>query len=156
MLAPLKVNLALPQPSLAFTILNQANGLPALSWLGPSPWTADQLVAGGPQPLPAISAVDQAREFLEDVLAEGARTSREIWNLAQEQGLAERTIQRAKKDLGIRCVRVRVDERQLSYWLLRGQELPASVPPEAVPPDLEQWLAPLREKYPSPSPLDDL
>src|SRR5207244_12802844 len=127
-----------PQPCLASTTLIQANCLPALSWLRPSPCPADQRVPGGPQPQPAISAVDQAREFLEDVLAEGARTSREIWNLAQEQGLAERTIQRAKKDLGIRCVRVWMDERQLSYWLLRGQELPPSVPREAVPPDLEQ------------------
>ena len=93
---------------------------------------------------------------METVLATDARTSREIWTLAQEQGLADRTIQRAKQELGVRSVRVRLDEKQLSYWLLPGQQMPASVPPEVVPPDLEEWLAPLREKYPPATPLDDL
>jgi len=81
---------------------------------------------------------------LETVLASDARTSREIWTLAPEQGLADRPIQRAKQALGVRSVRVRLDEKQLSYWLLPRQQMPASVPPEAVPPDLEEWLGPLR------------
>ena len=36
-----------------------------------------------------------------------------------------------------------------------SQALPATVPPEAVPPSLEEWLVPLREKYPPSTPLDD-
>jgi hypothetical protein len=39
----------------------------------------------------------------------------------------------------------------VTYWLLPGQKLP-----DAATPDLEQWLAPLREKYPPATPLDDL
>jgi hypothetical protein len=155
-LAQVKNNLAPPQPSLAFTMLTQPSGPPALSWLGPSPWSADQLVAGGAPMLPPISALDRARDFLESVLEKGALTSREIWTLAQEQGLADRTIQRAKQELDIRSVRVRLEGKQLSYWLLPGQQMPASVPPEAVPPDLEEWLAPLRKAYPPATPLDDL
>ena len=54
-----------------------------------------------------------------------------------------------------RNVRVWLEGRLVSYWLLPGQELPASVPPESIPPDLEPWLAPLREKYPPLTPLDD-
>ena len=44
----------------------------------------------------------------------------------------------------------------LSYWLLRGQRLPDTVPPDAAPPDLEEWLRPLRERFPPSTPLDDL
>ena len=43
----------------------------------------------------------------------------------------------------------------INYWLLPGQKLPDSVPPENVVPDLEEWLAPLREKYPPRCPLDE-
>jgi hypothetical protein len=55
----------------------------------------------------------------------------------------------------VRTLRVTVDGKCLAYWLLPGQQLPPSVPEEAVPPDLEPWLAPLREKYPPSTPLDD-
>jgi hypothetical protein len=89
-------------------------------------------------------------------LEDGPRTVREIWELGQEQGFAERTFQRAKQQLDVRTVRVCVDGKQFGYWLLPGQQLPDSVPPEAVPPDLEPWLAPLRALYPPPTPLDDL
>ena len=68
----------------------------------------------------------------------------------------ELELQRAKQQLDIRTVRLKVDGKHIYYWLLPGQELPDSVPPDAVPPDLEPWLAPLREKYPPPTPLDDL
>jgi hypothetical protein len=37
-----------------------------------------------------------------------------------------------------------------------GQQLPDTVPPEDAPPDLEEWLAPLRERFPPPTPLDDM
>jgi hypothetical protein len=33
---------------------------------------------------------------------------------------------------------------------------PPSVPAQDVPPDLEEWLAPLREQFPPCTPLDDL
>ncbi len=86
----------------------------------------------------------------------GPRTSRELWALAQEQRLSKRTLRRAKLDLNIRSVRIWADGKRLSYWLLPGQQLPDSVPAEAVPPDLEEWLGPLREKYRPSTPLDDL
>lgn len=101
-------------------------------------------------------ARDRAREFLVEFLAGGPRTSREIWTAALEQGLARRTLFRARRELQVRPVRVWVEGKPLCYWLLPGQQLPASVPPEAVPPDLEPWLAPLRERFPPSTPLDEL
>ena len=46
--------------------------------------------------------------------------------------------------------------RRFSYWLLPGQQLPGGLTPQSGPPELEEWLAPLRDKFPSPTPLDDL
>jgi len=42
------------------------------------------------------------------------------------------------------------------YWLLPGQRVPARALPAGDTPNLEQWLAPLREKYPPSTPLDDV
>jgi hypothetical protein len=44
-----------------------------------------------------------------------------------ETGLSARTVQRAKPGVGIRCRRVHVEGRFVSYWLLPGQQLPADV-----------------------------
>jgi hypothetical protein len=155
-LAQLKNNLAAPQPSLAYAVEAPSSAQAAVTWLGPSPLTADQLAGGASHRPPPPPPRERAKEFLAQVLANGPRLSRDIWPLAQDQDFSAATLQRARRDLGARNVRVSVEGRLLSYWLLPGQELPASVPPESVPPDLEPWLAPLREKYPPLTPLDDL
>jgi hypothetical protein len=46
--------------------------------------------------------------------------------------------------------------QRLSYWLLPNQKLPADVAVKAETADLEQWLAPLRERFPPSTPIDDL
>jgi hypothetical protein len=120
-----------------------------LSWLGFSPWTADQLVAGSPRRRAL------ARSFLLSALHDGPRPAREVWPLAQKQGLSERTLRRARKELSIRAVRVVCEGIQQSYWLLPGQELPAHAAAPSGPADLEPWLAPLRQAFPASTPLDD-
>ena len=154
-LAEVKNNLAAPQPSLGYTIEAQDSRPATITWLGTSPWTANQLLAAAARaPRPPVR--DRVRDFLSRTLEAGPRTSRELWSLAQEQRLSERTLRRGKRDLKIRSVRVWADGKRLSYWLLPGQQMPASVPAETVPPDLEEWLGPLREKYLPSTPLDDL
>jgi hypothetical protein len=151
-LAQVKNNLAPPRPSLAYTVQGQGPAA-TVSWLGPCAWTADQLVTrtGGRPP----ADVERAAAFLMSFLEEGPRNSREVWARAREHDLSESTLRRAKAELGVRSERVWADGRRLSYWLLPGQKLPRP-DPEDDPDSLEPWLAPLREKYPSPSPLDDL
>ena len=83
-------------------------------------------------------------------------TARELWELAQKEGHSERTLYRAKVEMQARSVRVMLEGRRHTYWLRPGQQLPPEIPPEAVPPDLEEWLAPLRALYPPSTPLDDL
>jgi hypothetical protein len=99
---------------------------------------------------------DLAREFLAAFLEGGPRSSREVWTEAQKHDFTVPTLYRARQELKIRSQRVRADGQLLSYWLLPLQELPDSVLPDEAPPSLEPWLAPLRELFPPPTPIDDL
>jgi hypothetical protein len=155
-LAQVKNNLAPPQPSLVFRLVPQADGPPLLAWEGASGLAADQLLAGGTRALLPARARLQAAEAIEALLRDGPRSSRDVWELAQELGLSFRTLERAKGDLGIRSKRVWADGQRLSYWLLEGQDLPADAAPKEDDCDLEPWFKPLREKYPPPTPIDDL
>jgi hypothetical protein len=155
-LAQVKNNLAPPQPSLAYTLQAQEGAPPSLCWLGPSLWTADQLVAG---PAPAAASPrprDRAAEFLSDVLKDSPRTSRDLLAAARQGGLTEHTLRRAKRELEIRSLPVWAGGQRLSYWPLPGQRLPDTIAPEDAEPDLEEWLAPLRARFPPSTPLDDM
>jgi len=154
-LAQIKNNLAPPQPSLAFRVVisEDNNRPPTLTWLGPVSASADQLLALRSQIRPH-PALDRAGDFLVEFLRAGPRTSREIWTAVRRRQLGKGTIERAKTERKIRSAFVSVDGRPVSYWLLPDQNLPESVRPQV--PDLEEWLAPLREKYPPSTPLDDL
>jgi hypothetical protein len=112
-------------------------------------WSADQLVAGRSRG----AGRAQARAFLQTALAGGPRLVRELWAEGQKQGLSARTIERAKLDLSIRRERVVREGRQENWWLLPGQSLPGAAG-RGGNAELEPWLAPLREQYPSPTPLD--
>jgi hypothetical protein len=161
-LAQVKNNLAPLQPSLGYELVSRDHAPPALSWLGPSRWGADELLAWQ-RPPTRITPRDRAREFLLTFLQAGPRTSRDIWTAALDLHLTEPTLRRAKSDLAIRSRRVWAAGRRLSYWMLPGQRLPAE-PAAPAPPsgtdedagDLEPWLSPLRQQYPPLTPLDDL
>jgi hypothetical protein len=154
-LAQVKNNLAPAQPSLAYRVTIDASGNPTLSWIGTTTWTADQLLAVSPNPAPATQR-DRACDFLKGFLADGPRTSREVWIAARNQDLSERTIERVKHELSVRSVLVGTRTNRVSYWLLPGQTLHDTMPSEDAPCDLEPWLAPLREQFPRSTPLDEL
>ena len=81
--------------------------------------------------------------------------TRELWAQGEKQGFNARTLQRARQDLSILRQRVVEGGVQKNYWMLPGQVLPA-VQPEATDPDsLEPWLAPLREKFPTATLIDE-
>src|SRR5207253_3089150 len=136
-----KNSLAEPQPSLAFTVTGADSKSLAPAWLGMSPLTADQLLAGALGARPErLAPREEASRLLKEFLTDGPRTAREVWEFVVENHLAERTVKRAKEDLEIVSKRVRLDGERFSYWLLPGQELPAHVPPEAVELDLIDLL----------------
>src|SRR5262249_41962849 len=113
-LAQVKTNLAPPQPSLAYAVQAPEAASATVTWLGPSPWTADQLLATAANASAAVTARELARDFLTKTLANGPRTSREVWTLAQEKGLTRRTLRRAKLDLKVRSERVWAEGQRLS------------------------------------------
>src|SRR5207248_2683575 len=69
-LAQVKNNLSGPQPSLSFTVEAQDATSARLHWLGPSSFTADELLAAAGN-TPAKTSRDRARDFLADFLADG-------------------------------------------------------------------------------------
>jgi hypothetical protein len=153
-LAQVKNNLAPRQPSLAYEMVHAPAGPPTLSWLGPAAWTADELVAAAARGS-ARRRRERARELLEEFLAQGPRTSREVWDWARRHGLAERTLNRAKKDLGIRAQLVCEGSQRRTYRLLPLQEVPAPAAAADADDSLEPWLQPLRERFPPSTPLDE-
>lgn len=149
-LAQVRNSLAGPQPSLLYRLTAADSALPAVDWLGTSPILADELLADaaprgqGPR--------DRAATFLEQYLATGPRTARDIWAAAQQASLSARTVQRAKRSLGIRCRRTYTGSRPVSYWLLPGQELPSGA---SYCPEFEAWLAQAERDFPPPTPLEE-
>src|SRR5207302_9467541 len=107
------------QPSLVYQLTAADGALPTVDWLGTLPISADELLAGAARL--GNAPRDQAPVFLEQFLAAGPRTSRDIWQAAAKVGLTARTLQRAKKGLGIRCRRVTRHGQPVSYWLLTDQ-----------------------------------
>jgi hypothetical protein len=133
-LVQVKNNMAPPQPSLAFAVQTQEGAPPTLTWHDPS----------------AIAPAISWRRC--SATARSPRVKFGPWH--KSKSWPSEPCSGAKEDLGIEIMRVMVDGKQLIYWLLPGQQLPPSVPPEVIPPSLEEWLAPLRAEFPPSTPLD--
>jgi hypothetical protein len=155
-LAQVKNNLAPAQPSLTYSVSAPGGAPPTLSWLGPSPWAADQLLARAGLALSKGVPRERARDFLADFLEERPRTSVEVLEAGRENGLTRRTLHRARAELGVRTLSVWAEGKRLSYWLLPGQELPdgAKADPDEV--ELEDLFAALRKQYPPSSDVDEV
>ena len=81
-------------------------------WLGDYEITADEVLGGI---APKANKMEQAKRLLRE-LAEtnNAMQSNEIFNLAEEQGISKRTLENAKKELGVRAKRI----NNTWYWEL--------------------------------------
>ena len=64
---------------------------------------------------PKVNKLEQAKRLLREVAeTNNAMQSNEIFNLAEEQGISRRTLENAKKELGIRAKRI----NNSWYWEL--------------------------------------
>ena len=73
-------------------------------WLGDYEITADEVLGGI---APKANKLEQAKRLLREVAeTNNAMQSNEIFNLAEEQGISRRTLENAKKELGIRAKRI--------------------------------------------------
>ena len=81
-------------------------------WLGDYEITADEVLGGI---APTANKLEQAKQMLRE-LAETANAvqSNEIFDMAEEQGISKRTLENAKKELGIRARKI----NNSWYWEL--------------------------------------
>jgi len=89
---------------IAFTL----NG--GFKWIGEYDITLDELLTNPASPKRERQR-EKAKAFLTELLSEGEVSSNQIYELAEEQGIHRRTLERAKVDLGIRSV------QKSDYWI---------------------------------------
>jgi hypothetical protein len=100
-LASTKCNLAKLPPSLAFG-LSADNGALRVGWGGIAPHTAESLLAA-PRNEEERNAVQEAEEVLRSILGSGPMAAEEVRKLARKAGVSDRTLDRAKASLHVRC-----------------------------------------------------
>jgi hypothetical protein len=98
-LVPVKNNLAPMPPAVAFEIKDGR-----FLWRGETPVTAEALLApkGGDE---ERSELDEAIAFLEQALHDGPRKVKELFREANDAGISESTLKRAKRKRGVECRR---------------------------------------------------
>ena len=65
------------------------------------------------------TALDEAKDFLQDVLSDGKQSSKDILLTAKQCGISERTLRRARLDMGIDCTeRKGFSKDIIVYWKL--------------------------------------
>ena len=106
---PVKCNLSPMAKSLAFHIENMG-----VVWeIGEFEIDANELLAGKGDD----TSLSEATQFLRDLLADGRMQSKEIQRLAKQNGISERTLNRAKKN--IRGVSEKEGIGSASFWYWR-------------------------------------
>ncbi|HVS38350.1 MAG TPA: hypothetical protein VMS17_22520, partial [Gemmataceae bacterium] len=126
-LAAAKCNLAIPPRPLRFA-LEPADGVIRVRWLGEADVTADELVRRLTRSEWAKRAEERTRlqeavEFLRNLLADGPQPTAHAYLLAQIEGIARRTLQRALKPAGVR--QRRAAKGGDPVWELDGAEGPS-------------------------------
>ncbi len=104
-LASAKCNLSEPPQSLAYHLEGAANGAVRVVWEGDSAHTASQLLAIPPDE-EERSALSEAEDVLRTILVNGAMPAKEVQSQARNAGIAERTLWRAKRSLGVVAAKV--------------------------------------------------
>lgn len=99
-LAQVKNSLAPLGPSLAFELRDGK-----LFWCGMSQVTAEALLAP-PRSEEEKSALEETVDFLQEALGDGPRPAEEVLKEARKLNIAERTLNRAKAQAGVRVYRV--------------------------------------------------
>ena len=109
-----KSNIGPLPPALVYR-LAEDGGRPHMEWLGEADVTADELcLPTGREDGPARPASD---EWLKAALAGGPREVKELRAEGEAAGFCGRTLERAKKRLGVVAKQVRCDERNVWFWV---------------------------------------
>jgi len=99
-LAPTKNNIAAPQPAIRYRLVSTANGVARVEWGETCHLDADALLSV-PKSADDASALDEAVDFLNDLLTHQSITAREMKRLAKDAGISDSTLKRAKRRVGV-------------------------------------------------------
>ena len=117
-LAMIKSNLAEFGPALAYRLVNDEDtGAGRIQWLGATAHTAAQLLTEA-ESEDERGARDEAAEWLRDVLRPGPALATEVKTAARRQGIAERTLDRARTRAGATSRRVGFGKDAHYMWQL--------------------------------------
>jgi len=136
-LAVTKSNLAERPPSLGYRLVTTASRSVRIEWQGPIDITADALGA----PPPFLRPRDRAVNWLQAELAGGPRPAIILLTAAANAGIPERTLKRAKDEIGVRSQQVILpDNRHLWFWYDPAAPWPMDAPFER--PSLPERIDP--------------
>ena len=136
--APTKNNLAMPPESLMFGLEEAEGGSVRVNWLGRSELSARDILAT-PQDQEHADARSEAVEFLSEVLADGPVAASRVKEEAEDAGISERTLARAKKTLGVMSYREgETGGRGKGQWLWK-------LPVVDVVDDIKDVRAPIKD-----------
>lgn len=109
--AHVKHNIAPRGTSWVYELVQEVpEGVPVLKWIGPSQLTIDDLM--GSDAGDRETALDTAIDFLREQLKEGPKPVSEIEAQAERRNISKRTIDRARKEIGI------VAKKSKNGWVL--------------------------------------
>jgi putative DNA primase/helicase len=100
-LAPVKSNLGPSAESLKYRLTASGSGAARVEWLGVSEYKAEALLAAPMDP-EERSKIDDAKDFLRQVLAARAVDSDDVKSQANGRGISSATLRRAKDQLKVR------------------------------------------------------
>lgn len=134
-IASSKSNLGPEPPALAYRLEGTPEGSLRIVWLGTTQHTAQQLVAT-PRDEDERDAVTDAVEFLRDVLEHGPIAADEIKRQARQAGIADRTLHRAKSQLGVKSSKSGFGQSGKWTWVLPDLLVAVQTKPAPVDPSL--------------------
>ena len=117
-LASTKNNLAMPPQSLMFGLDGAESGSVRVNWLGQSGVSASQLLAT-PRDEDHADASGEAVEFLRELLMNGPIPAAQVKEEAEDAGITDITLRRAKKGLGVLAYRENAagEKRGSGRWM---------------------------------------
>lgn len=124
-LAVSKSNVAGVAPSLGYRVKSDEAGRAVIEWTGPASLSADAL---GQTPEAPLRARDRASVWLLTELVNGPRRAAELHAKAAEANIPDRTLNRAKAELGIGSHCVVRDEAREWYWYDPAAPWPTDAP----------------------------
>lgn len=110
-LAQVKNNIGRKADSLIFQLECKGDKLPVLKWKGITELTADDLEGAVSTP---GKAIDSAEDFLQHLLRSGPIAALKILEQADRRSISKRTLERAKRDLGVRSIK----KKEGFFWSL--------------------------------------